>query len=240
MTISIITINYNNLTGLKKTFESIIRQTFSDYEWIVIDGGSTDGSKEFIEQHKDLFAFWCSEPDKGIYNALNKGLEHCSGEYVSCMNAGDCFYEPTTLTKIFSKERKEDVLYGDVLFVNSENGDKRIKTFPKKLTLSWMYHDTLNHQATFVKRDTIRKYGFDEKYKIMADRKLWLQLLFSRCSFLYLNQPIARFDKTGVSSQDGERWIKELKQVRSEIYPPILNKYRVIRKLFSYLWSIGF
>ena len=91
MKLSIITVNLNNLEGLKKTYESVVCQTFTDYEWLVIDGGSTDGSREFIEQHQDKFAYWCSEPDKGIYNAMNKGIVKAKGEYLNFMNSGDCF-----------------------------------------------------------------------------------------------------------------------------------------------------
>ena len=91
MKLSIITVNLNNLEGLKKTYESVVSQTFTDYEWLVIDGGSTDGSREFIEQHQDKFAYWCSEPDKGIYNAMNKGIVRAKGEYLNFMNSGDYF-----------------------------------------------------------------------------------------------------------------------------------------------------
>ena len=78
--LTIITINFNHKEGLKRTIDSIVNQTFIGYEWIVVDGGSTDGSKELIEQYKDHFAWWCSEPDKGVYNAMNKGISHATGE----------------------------------------------------------------------------------------------------------------------------------------------------------------
>ena len=89
MLVSIITVNFNNLEGLKRTYESVVSQTFTDYEWIVIDGGSTDGSREFIEQHQDRFAYWCSEKDNGIYHAMNKGIRQAKGEYLNFMNTGD-------------------------------------------------------------------------------------------------------------------------------------------------------
>ena len=118
MKLSIITVNLNNLEGLKKTYESVVCQTFTDYEWLVIDGGSTDGSREFIEQHQDKFAFWCSEPDKGIYNAMNKGIVRAKGEYLNFMNSGDCFACENTLTGVLGKPRKADALYG---YVTEEN-----------------------------------------------------------------------------------------------------------------------
>ena len=112
--LSIITVNLNNLEGLKRTYESVVCQTFTDYEWIVIDGGSTDGSREFIEQHQDKFAYWCSEPDKGIYNAMNKGIVRAKGEYLNFMNSGDCFACEETLAGVFGRERTADILYGYV------------------------------------------------------------------------------------------------------------------------------
>lgn len=90
MILSIITIN---LEGLKRTYESIVHQTFTDYEWIVIDGGSTDGSREFIEEHEEKYSYWCSEPDKGIFNAMNKGVLHANRQYCLFLNSGDHFYE---------------------------------------------------------------------------------------------------------------------------------------------------
>ena len=110
--LSIITVNLNNLEGLKRTYESVVCQTFTDYEWIVIDGGSTDGSREFIEQHQDKFAYWCSEPDKGIYNAMNKGIMRAKGEYLNFMNSGDCFASNDTLIRVLVDERNEDIIYG--------------------------------------------------------------------------------------------------------------------------------
>ena len=96
MILSIITIN---LEGLKRTYESIVHQTFTDYEWIVIDGGSTDGSHEFIEEHEEKCSYWCSEPDKGIFNAMNKGVLHANGQYCLFLNSGDHFYGNKILRK---------------------------------------------------------------------------------------------------------------------------------------------
>ena len=111
--ISIITITYNDLVGLKKTWQSIKCQKYKYYEWIVIDGGSTDGSKEFIIEHACEMSYWCSEKDKGVYNAQNKGTQHASGEYVIYMNSGDYFYDKHVLEKVFSAEMTADIIYGD-------------------------------------------------------------------------------------------------------------------------------
>ena len=131
--LSIITINYNNLSGLHKTIDSILSQSFKDYEWIVIDGGSSDGSKELLEKHIEHFAYWCSEPDKGIYNALNKGLKYANGNYVQFLNSGDWLYENSTLEKAFTNiDGKYDIYYGDNIQVN-ENNSLNPYTYPDEL-----------------------------------------------------------------------------------------------------------
>ena len=110
MKLSIVTINYNNLSGLQKTIDSVLQQSFKDYEWIIIDGGSTDGGKELLEKNQNHFAYWCSEPDKGIYNAINKGLSHATGDYIQFLNSGDWLYDSTILEKVFTQILKENYI----------------------------------------------------------------------------------------------------------------------------------
>ena len=134
--LSIITINYNNREGLARTIASVKAQNFSDYEWLVIDGGSTDGSRELIEANKALFAYWCSEPDKGIYDAINKGTRHASGQYVSCMNSGDTYFSDDTLSRVFASPLTADVIYGDWYKVYPER--RVLCSMPCPLDLSSM------------------------------------------------------------------------------------------------------
>ena len=154
--LSIITINYNNLSGLKKTIESVKSQTFQDYEWIVIDGGSTDGSKELIEENKEYFSYWVSEPDKGIYDAMNKGTILAQGEYCQFLNSGDYLIAPDTLAKIFNRPLQADVNYGDVWFIKDNKVIEK-RTYPDKITLSFLFKSPLGHQATFVKTEAAKK-----------------------------------------------------------------------------------
>src|SRR5574344_2795323 len=109
---SIITINRNNKNGLEKTTKSIISQLFTDYEFIVIDGGSTDGSADVIRKYATHITYWISEPDKGIYNAMNKGITHAYGDYLNFMNSGDCFHSPAVLDEINRQLHDEDILIG--------------------------------------------------------------------------------------------------------------------------------
>src|SRR5690348_17657794 len=106
--LSIITINLNNVKGLQKTMESVFAQTFTDYEYIIIDGGSTDGSVSEIKKHQNKLVYWISENDKGIYNAMNKGIVKANGEYILFMNSGDYLYTDNTIKEVFQKSNNED------------------------------------------------------------------------------------------------------------------------------------
>jgi glycosyltransferase involved in cell wall biosynthesis len=172
MKLSIITVNLNNREGLQKTIDSVICQTFRDLEWIVIDGGSTDGSKELIEQYADHFAYWVSEPDKGVYNAMNKGIKVAKGEYLQFLNSGDWLFEDNVLEKVFTNELTEDFIYCDDggctgVIVNGGS--------PSIIDFRFLYTYTICHQTIFHKRSLFDKGLFDEKYKIVADWKFLFQ-----------------------------------------------------------------
>src|SRR6478735_1115877 len=113
--LSIITINYNNLQGLQKTIESVVSQSFKDFEYIIIDGGSTDGSKVLIEKYSESITYWVSEKDNGIYPAMNKGIQVANGEYLLFLNSGDWFYENTTLSMAIPMLRPFDIVYGNTM-----------------------------------------------------------------------------------------------------------------------------
>jgi len=199
MTLSIITVNLNNRDGLKRTIDSVVSQTFTDYEWIVIDGGSTDGSRELIEQYADHFAYWCSEPDKGIYNAMNKGIAHAKGDWLQFLNSGDWLYENTTLEKVFAKEYEADVLYGDAIIIYKNN--YQLPThFPDKISLSYIIGHPLRHQATFYKNTIFHNNKYDESYKIISDAVLNFDLILQGKLFQHLSLFVVYFDGLGISS----------------------------------------
>ena len=201
MTLSIITVNLNNLEGLKRTYDSVVSQTFTDYEWLVIDGGSTDGSREFIEQHQDNFAYWCSEPDKGIYNAMNKGIVRAKGEYLNFMNSGDCFACDKTLGGVFDKERTEDILYGYVMIGNINGKVFLPETMKEKRYWYDFYMFALPHQGTFIRRKRFEDVGlYDENYKVVSDTKWFIEaILFHKVTYRFIPKKIAVFQDGGIS-----------------------------------------
>ena len=223
MKLSISTVNLNNLEGLKKTYESVVSQTFSDYEWLIIDGGSTDGSREFIEQHQDKFAYWCSEPDKGIYNAMNKGIVRAKGEYLNFKNSGDYFACKDTLSDVFKKERTSDILYGYVMkgYVNS----KRFTTCTMKPKIGWydMFLETIPHQGAFIRRKLFDIIGlYDEQCRIVADWKWFVKATRDfGASCEYIPQRIAVMQDGGISSTD--KASIEKRKERSSIFPSYIT-----------------
>jgi len=225
MKLSIITINYNNKEGLQKTIDSVVCQTWHDFEWIVIDGGSTDGSKELIEQYQQHFAYWCSEPDKGVYNAMNKGIDHAHGEYVNFMNSGDIFHDSKVLETIFGKELYGDILIGQVKCM----GENRIvNQFSTNCIVDWKrVNEGFCHQGTLTKLELMKSHPFDETLKIVADWKFLCQtIIFENKSIQNLEFIVADYDLNGISTdpQNEEIFRMEREFVKNSLFPPILLK----------------
>jgi glycosyltransferase involved in cell wall biosynthesis len=215
MKLSIITVNKNNADGLEKTIQSVICQKFTDYEYIIIDGNSTDNSVNVIKKYSDSIHYWISEPDTGIYNAMNKGIKIATGEYVILMNSGDRFVDKNTLFHVFSKEHTADLLVGNIIMEWKRFNERR--SCPSKITF---YHffagDTLHHQATFTKRALFDEIGlYDEELEICSD---WKFALFAIAkynkSLEKLNEDIALRDVNGISNS--EKFTSLLKKEHEE------------------------
>ena len=199
--LTILTINYNNKKGLIKTFESIKKQTWSDFEFLVIDGGSTDGCKELIETNPQI-NYWVSEKDSGVYNAMNKGILKATGDYIIFMNSGDFFYDEFVLEKIKNQfDSNIDILYGDSVFFNDKG--RKIMKAPKNLTFGFFFDGGLNHQAVFIKRSLFSDYFlYNEAYKICADWEFFIVLIcIHNVSQKHLNEIICYYDYSGISAQ---------------------------------------
>lgn len=216
MKLSIITVNLNNREGLKKTIDSVVAQTFRDFEWIVIDGGSTDGSRELIEQYADHFAYWVSEPDKGIYNAMNKGIKVAKGEYLQFLNSGDWLCDEKVLQKVFDSGPDEQIVYGDCL-----ESDGSLHVFPSSLDALYFYRDMLNHQASFI-RSSLLEEGYDENYKYASDWLFFLQkIVFGNVSYRKVNHVIIGVQpgkSYNVAISDAERV-----SILNQLFPPLLK-----------------
>lgn len=202
--ISIITINYNNKTGLENTVKSVVNQTFTNFEYIVIDGGSTDGSAEYIESQKDKIDYWISEPDSGIYNAMNKGIKVAKGEYLLFLNSGDELYDLEVLKKNIATIHTEDFVYFDISLIFSD--ETKIHQYPESLNFESFIVGSLGHPTTFIKRGLFSRIGlYDEGLKIVSDWKFFMIAIVKYgCSSRKVNTILAKFYMDGISSNNKE------------------------------------
>ena len=167
MKYSIITINYNKCDGLLNTIESVIHQTYRNYEFIIIDGGSTDSSFDIIKKYQQSISYWVSEKDGGIYNAMNKGVKAAHGEYVIFINSGDMLYKSSVLEEALPY-MKYDIVHGVAENINSSASPLCLVKISNKTDL---FSPTLHHQACFFKRELFKKELYDEHYRIVSDWK---------------------------------------------------------------------
>ena len=226
MKYSIITINYNNKDGLERTINSIISQTFHNYEYIIIDGGSTDGSLDVIKNYKHYINYWVSEPDNGIYNAMNKGIRQASGVYLNFMNSGDMFHSSYVLQEVSNLNAEEDIIIG-ICFDKENNIRHSIPM--QEPTLLTMLKDPFNHQSMFFKKELFTDRLYDESYTIMSDAKFNFQtIILDNCSVKITDCIIADYDFYGISSNH-ELYIKERQRFLNELFPSrILKDYEMM------------
>ncbi|WP_051199999.1 glycosyltransferase family 2 protein [Flavobacterium subsaxonicum] len=220
MKLSIITINLNNAQDLVRTIESVNSQTFRDFEFIIIDGASTDGSVEIIKQIEDRLAFWVSERDSGIFNAMNKGIKKASGDYLIMLNAGDVLYDNNTLQNIFESNPTEDILYGDAI-LESKGKIFGEKIFSHPITFGFFRRTSISHQAAFIKRELHDRIGFyDETLRFASDWKFFV-LAFCKydISSKYYNKFIA------VCNCDGLTWNPKYFPAMKIEMANVLNQY---------------
>jgi putative colanic acid biosynthesis glycosyltransferase len=215
--ISIITICRNNLEELKLTYKSISNQTFRDFEWIVIDGDSTDGTKEWLRNNK--IAEWVSEKDKGIFDAMNKGLEKSTGRFLIFMNSGDCLYEPDTLKKIkdvIDTRNYPGFIYGDSIDIDEKGSEFRRKARHFKKNRIGMI---TQHQAMVFNRKAIRDTRYLMKYSITADYAFVSEIIGSldKSEIVYLNEPVCKFSMGGINEIKRFKALKEDFDIRRKI-----------------------
>ena len=207
--LSIITINYNDIVGLERTIKSVQSQTIQDFEHIIIDGNSDDGSKELIQNTQENYSYWISENDNGIYDAMNKGVARASGEYILFLNSGDNLSHSNALQDMSKHLGFTDFVYANI---NVKGGDiDFIKECPDKLSFRYLYDDVPPHQATFTRRAMFKKYGnYDISLKIVADWKFFILAVCKyNASYQYVDTTFSNFYVGGVSSKIVNRQLME-------------------------------
>jgi glycosyltransferase involved in cell wall biosynthesis len=202
--LSIVTINYNNSAGLKKTMQSVFSQTFSSFEYIVIDGGSADASTAIINEYADKIAYCVSEKDDGIYAAMNKGIDKATGEYVMFLNSGDCLVHANVLLDFANnvKEVNADIFYGNIQLQHAGN-KVTPHNYPSLLTIDFWEHYTINHQAACIKTDLFKQLGYyDTSYTLAADYAFFIKCFFYGKKFHHINTALVCFNLDGASSTE--------------------------------------
>jgi glycosyltransferase involved in cell wall biosynthesis len=224
---SIITVNKDDAGGLRRTIESVRRLGPRDREYIVIDGASTDGSVRVIEEERDCVDAWISEPDSGVYQAMNKGIARAKGDYCLFMNSGDVLCGADRLDTLAGGGH--DIYYSDAAMVAS--GARTVIEYPKSLDLNFFVSGMINHQNALIRRSLFAQIGlFDESLRLSSDWLFFLKAAYSRqFSFRHIGDPIAEFSIGGISSRSGSgdiiRREREygIRQVFGDFAPTILE-----------------
>ena len=235
---SIITVNYNDRLGLKKTIESVVSQTWQHFEFIVIDGASTDGSAALLEEFNDKIDIGISEPDNGVFQAMNKGILAAKGDYLLFMNSGDCFFKNDTL-KLATQliDGTHGIYYGDLIYYNKKKKKFDNWVFPKTLTLGFFIEHSLPHQGSFIKKslfDSISLYN--ENLKIASDWEFFIiAICVERVPYKHINMVISEYDFTGISSNPDnyELVYAEKQQTFIKYFSMMIDDYKSIKELDS-------
>ena len=225
--LTIITINFNNLEGLKRTVESVINQSLQGFEYIIIDGGSTDGSALYIEEMKRHFDYWVSEPDRGIYHAMNKGIEVARGEYLLFLNSGDVLINSKILNEI-----KLDLCDYDLIQYNLQLDSGEFLIFPQNVSLQFLLQSSLGHQSLFSARRLFLNHGlFEINYKIASDW-VWYFNLFVKnlVSYKYFSTTLSVFETNGISNTNKFLSKNERRSFLEENYPLFIEDLKLIQK----------
>ena len=223
MLLSIITINLNNVSGLKKTINSIQSQTVKDFEYIVIDGNSIDGSVELILENKMVFSKVVIEKDTGIFNAMNKGVRMAEGEYLLFLNSGDYLSDANVIENIIPYLNDYDFISGDTIFEHETGYIKG--TSPHKLTAYVIVRYALSHQSTFIRTDLLRKRPYREDLRIASDWEQELyELVFNDASYRHIPLVVSVFNESGISRTDEDCVRKERDKIYNEYFSKTLLK----------------
>lgn len=197
--ISVVTVCYNSVDTIEKTIRSVVEQTYDNIEYIVIDGGSTDGTVDVIKKYADRIIYWVSEPDKGIYDAMNKGIAVATGEWIHFRNSGDFFLYRDSVKKFFAEpvDKEVAIVHGNCLYYDNEGWFEQT---PPSLRVSYHKEIPILHPATFVRTELQKQMPFDLQYRSSADYDFFYKCCTQGIRFEYRPIAIVAFAQGGFSS----------------------------------------
>jgi glycosyltransferase involved in cell wall biosynthesis len=233
--ITVVTVVYNSIANLEKTIRSVTEQDYSKIEYIVIDGGSTDGSIDIIKEQASNLSAWVSEKDNGIYDAMNKGINMASGDWICFLNSGDVFVNFQIIGKIVEEINQsttnKDIVYGNIL-VQKAGGVLKERIAKEPCNIHRMH---FCHQSAFVRRELLQKFGFDQRHPLSADLKFFKQCYYNGNPFVHLKFPVVIYDTSGVSNTSRERGLRDNIAVIKEIDKG-LKKYLFLFRLYFVIY----
>jgi glycosyltransferase involved in cell wall biosynthesis len=219
--VSIVTVVYNGAINIEDTILSILNQDYQNIEYIIIDGGSKDNTIEVVNKYIEKVDVLISEPDNGIYDAMNKAISLCKGEWINFMNVGDLFYDNNTLSKIFNTNRDHsDIIYGNHQVIYPQT---LINKYPVPLYNIWKGMP-MQHQSIFVKKDIFQKVNFNLKYKFAADYDLIFHSFINGAKFTYINENISKVSANGYSESNSISTYLEFKNISLKYQNTITHK----------------
>jgi len=236
--LSVITIVYNNVRDIERTMLSVLNQTYPHIEYIIIDGGSTDGTKDIIYKYKNQLAQFISEKDKGIYDAMNKGLALATGDYVLFMNSGDEIYGPETVTEVFDTQPGADIYYGETEMFSDEWISMGQRRHQAPETFNWhsfKYGMSISHQAIYVKRSLAAPY--DLQYKYSADIDWIIKAAKNSSNIVNTHSYVAKYLVGGISKQKHMESLKERFRIFTKYYgfaSNVINHFWIAVNLAQY------
>lgn len=237
--LSIITVCFNEAGTITRTLASVACQTFRNFEWLVIDGGSTDGTLEILQRYRDHFSVFISEQDAGTYDAMNKAIVRAEGEYLLFLNGGDYLADASALAQIFAAPLHADFVYGDII-VMGDGAEERL-VMPPVITTEFLYRKTIPHQSTLTRKELFDRAGFyNTEFRIVADYEFILRaLLQHQATFQYLPVAFSCYLNNGASSDSAKRNAEKL-LVHTRYYSPlqrVMLKHKIRSKIRRFICS---
>jgi glycosyltransferase involved in cell wall biosynthesis len=243
--VSIITVSFNSAKTIADTIDSVLSQDFPEIEYIIVDGGSTDGTVDIIRQNENRISQWISEKDQGMYDAMNKGIAMATGDVIGILNSDDVYMNTHVISDLMRvmQSQNTEVVFGDLILVDSSNQNKIIRYYdsgrfhPSKFKFGWMPA----HPTVFVKRELYQKVGkFSTTYQIAADYEMLIRILaIEKASYAYYPKPVVRMRSGGASTSGISRnWILNQEIIRAckenGIYT---NLFMLLLKVPAKLWG---